>query len=66
MTKQQILQLEKNKDAECLARFGDLERAKSYYAKQNGIYTAYIENIENLKNGFATPVKVYKMNRLPN
>lgn len=61
LSKTKIALLKKNKVAVQISRWDSIEKAEAYYSKMNGIYTAYKEDVNNLKTAFSTPVIVFML-----
>lgn len=64
MSKEEILQLEKQHIAVCVSRFSKLDSAKLFYSNKLDFFTGYTEAKENLTHAFATPIKIFKIKRL--
>lgn len=64
LSKNQIESLKKQNMAKQISRWETIEKAKSFYSNINGVYTAYIEEKNQLRSAYSTPVKVFLLSEL--
>lgn len=61
LSKNEIESLKEQNMAKQISRWETIEKAKLFYSKIDGVYTAFIEEKKELKSAFSTPVKVFML-----